>query len=264
MSFDAALYRLLHRGNPGDVDFYLEQCPPPCRVLELGCGDGRIAAPLAAAGCRVVGLELHPEMVRAAESRCQAEGLGDRLRIVTGDMADFRLGARFDRIIAPYTSLYCLSPAERRRCLVAARTHLAPGGRFIFDAYPGDLLFEQGPYADDAPEWIAEISHGDRRLDVLERDVHDAPAQRIDVSYIHEEAAERPRPAAQPDARRVTYTLTHHYLRTIDLHPTLGAAGLRPVAAWGDFDGRPLTPESDRMVVVAISTEPDDSAQEAS
>ena len=51
--FDATLYRQLHVGTPGDVDFYRRQCAGAQGVLELGCGDGRILAPLAAEGIAV-------------------------------------------------------------------------------------------------------------------------------------------------------------------------------------------------------------------
>jgi tRNA G46 methylase TrmB len=43
----AELYRLTHRGNPGDVGFYRKLCSGVQSVLELGCGYGRLLAALA-------------------------------------------------------------------------------------------------------------------------------------------------------------------------------------------------------------------------
>lgn len=51
------------------------------RILDLGCGTGRIAAPLAAAGLRVVGVDRTPEMLAAIT----AKPGGDAVRIVRGD-----------------------------------------------------------------------------------------------------------------------------------------------------------------------------------
>lgn len=245
MAFDVRLYRLLHRGTPGDVDFYRARCAGRASVLELGCGDGRVAIPIARDGARVVGLERHPGMLAAARAARDAlpPAVAARLDLRAGDMADFALGARFERVIVPYTALYCLDPARRHRCLLRIAEHLSPGGRLIFDVWPGDELAERGPFADEAPEWIDGVRDGDVAIEVFERDVH-RPG-RIDVTYIHQIA----RPGEMPTRER--YTLTHHYLTTAELPRVLAAAGLRVLELLGDFDGRPLDDEAERLIVVA-------------
>jgi len=57
--------------QPGTYDaFLLEQIPPSCQsVLEVGCGTGTLSRALAARGCRVVGMDLSPEMIRLARAR---------------------------------------------------------------------------------------------------------------------------------------------------------------------------------------------------
>jgi hypothetical protein len=53
--YPAQLYAAVHDGNPGDVAFYRERCADARAVLELGCGDARVLAELAAPGRALVG-----------------------------------------------------------------------------------------------------------------------------------------------------------------------------------------------------------------
>lgn len=244
MAFDVRLYRLLHRGTPGDVDFYRARCRGRS-VLELGCGDGRVAIPIARAGGRVIGVELHPGMLAAAREARDAlpPDVAARLDLRPGDMADFELGRRFERVIVPYTALYCLAPGPRAGCLERIASHLEPGGELLFDVWPGDELAARGPFSDREPEWIDGVMDGDTAIEVFERDVH-RPG-RIDVTYIHQIAE----PGRMPT--RESYTLTHHYLTTDALPGVLEAAGLRIVEMFGGFEGEPVDDESERLVVVA-------------
>ncbi|MCA9538205.1 MAG: class I SAM-dependent methyltransferase [Myxococcales bacterium] len=251
MTFDAALYRLVHCGTPGDVSFYRARCRGVRQVLELGCGDGRVAAPLAADGAQVVGVELHAGMLAAAEARRAALSaeVAARWTLVEADMADFVRPERFDRVIVPYTGLYCLDPHARLRCLRAVRDHLAPGGQLVFDVYPAETLFAQGPFVDDDREWIGTVYDGDVRVDVYERDAHDPAARAIAVTYEHLIR----RGAAEPE--EAVYSLVHHYLLVDELPAVLAAAGLQLVHLWGDFDGRPVDDEAERLIVVAEASD---------
>ena len=59
--YDAAL-----AGSPllaADVRFAEEHFPPPGRLIDLGCGTGRLLLPLARRGFRVLGVDLSAEML---------------------------------------------------------------------------------------------------------------------------------------------------------------------------------------------------------
>lgn len=245
MAFDARLYRLLHRGNPGDIDYYRDLCAGADTVLELGCGDGRITVPIAAAGHDITGLDDHPAMLTAARKNRATLPATARIRFVQADMANFDLNRRFDRVIIPYTALYCLAPAARLACLRRVAAHLAPGGCLAFDIYPGDALAARPAFDDDEPEWIDALRDGDRLVEIFESDHHDPAQARMDVTYHHH--------IATPDGRMrsVEYTLTHHYLRLTEIAPALAEAGLAVRSMTGDFDGTPATPDAERLVVVA-------------
>ncbi len=236
MSFDPVLYTLLHRGSPGDLAFYRRVCADAGAVLELGCGDGRVLAGLRAPGRALVGLDAHPGMIEAARDR-----LGDAATLVVGDMADFDLGRRFDRVVVPFTGFYCLPDDDAMvACLRAVRRHLAPGGRFVFDAYPGEPLLEVGDFE---PSWevVTQVMAGERRWQIYERDRNQPAQRRIDVSYRH----------VADDGAVVEYTLRHHYLTADDVPRLLAAAGLRLRGLWGDFVGGAFDPDGERLVVSA-------------
>jgi SAM-dependent methyltransferase len=114
-----------------DLPFYLRHLPAgPCRLLELGCGSGRLGSALAAIGHEVTGVDLSPAMLRLAVGRCR-EG-GPRVRYLCMDMTRFVLRTRFDAVIVPYHTLNLLADSGQvASCLRGIREHLVPGGRLL-------------------------------------------------------------------------------------------------------------------------------------
>ena len=66
---------------------------PPLRVLDLGCGDGTTAVPLALLGAEVVGIDIAENLVDAGNRRAAEAGL-DRLKFQQGDACDLRRDRR--------------------------------------------------------------------------------------------------------------------------------------------------------------------------
>src|SRR5450432_3669516 len=62
---------------------------PPLRVLDLGCGDGTTAIPLALLGAEVVGIDIAKNLVAAGNKRAAEAGL-NRLKFQEGDACDLR------------------------------------------------------------------------------------------------------------------------------------------------------------------------------
>ncbi|MGK0359049.1 MAG: SAM-dependent methyltransferase [Bradymonadia bacterium] len=240
-AFDAHLYTLLHTGNDGDVDFYVGLCADARSVLELGCGAGRILAQLTAP--QRVGVDLHAAMIE----RARAAVPGAALHV--GDMRTLDLGARFERVILPYNTLYCVpDDAGAIAVLQVAAKHLAPGGLIAFDGYqvstdPEDLT------DDDAPEWIATLHDADRIIEVYEEDRHWPARRDCAVRYVFEsEDTETGSTARSED------TLRHHYQHAEMIWDLLADAGLRCVAMWGEFDQSPVE-DGERLVVLATHAE---------
>ena len=107
-------------------DFLLAGVPSPCReALEIGCGAGAFSHALAARAEHVLGLDLSPEMIRAARAR---EPLRANLSFELADVTDWPFPReRFD-CIASIATLHHLDP---RALLPSLRDALRPGGMLL-------------------------------------------------------------------------------------------------------------------------------------
>ncbi|MCA9636138.1 MAG: Smr/MutS family protein [Myxococcales bacterium] len=157
----ADLYARLHSGNPGDLERYRRACEGATTILELGCGEGRVLRALAAPDRHLVGVDLDPGLLALARHRCgRARPRPASLRLIAGDMRTLALGRAFDRVLIPYSGIFCLADeAEVIAALSRAREHLAPGGEVIFDAYQVDAVHDEL-----AGEAIVDGRRGEREL----------------------------------------------------------------------------------------------------
>jgi 2-polyprenyl-3-methyl-5-hydroxy-6-metoxy-1,4-benzoquinol methylase len=245
LEYDPDLYHLLHRGNPGDLIWYQKRCASAARVLELGCGDGRILLPLAQAGAAVVGLDHHAGMLELCAQRFKESGL--QAELICGDMTAFALPWRFDRVIIPYNSIYCLmSDRQQLACLRAARAHLAPGGKVLLDAYAADPVCAADTVLTTvAPHPVALFHDGDRQIEVVEHSVEDLEKQTIHATYDYQITFD--------DGRREkrSWTIPQRYVFPTQMLALLARADLALEGFFGDFDEGPFTEMSMQMVVVA-------------
>jgi SAM-dependent methyltransferase len=134
----ARYYDLLYRNvvdYEADVD-YLEKIfrrygVSPTSILDLGCGTGNHDFLLARRGYQVTGVDRSPEMLAIARKKA---GRGEpRPRFVLAGMESFRLPQTFDAAICMFGGFGYLGRSEAARCFRNVRSHLAPGGLFVFE-----------------------------------------------------------------------------------------------------------------------------------
>ena len=244
--YPAALYELVHRGTAGDLSFYARSCRGARRVLELGCGYGRVLAALQdEPGLELCGLDRDSELLARARNR-----LPESVELVPGDMCNFDLdGRRFDRILIPHSGLYCLpDDAACVSCFAACCRHLAPGGQLVFDAYAADLFHLEADPADHDDlhlEPLITVESDGTCYDVFERSLWNRPSQRVDVSYEY-----IPRGGGEAALGR----LRHRYLLLDQIEALLQRAGLRLLSLAGDWQGQPADPQGDMWVATAAAT----------
>jgi SAM-dependent methyltransferase len=99
--------------------------PPPARVLDAGCGTGRVAARLAERGYDVVGVDVDPAMLDVA--RADAPDLDWR----QADLSDFDLGETFDVVVLAGNIVPLLEPGTLTAAAERLAAHLAPDGVLI-------------------------------------------------------------------------------------------------------------------------------------
>jgi ubiquinone/menaquinone biosynthesis C-methylase UbiE len=104
------------------------------RVLDLGCGAGRNAVPMASLGCEVVGIDIEWPMLEAAVQRARAEDVASRTRWVLSRMDRLPVASRaFDAIVAHGIWNLAKSGIEFRRAAAEAARAGRPGaGLFVF------------------------------------------------------------------------------------------------------------------------------------
>jgi SAM-dependent methyltransferase len=104
--------------------------PRGARILDAGCGPGRVGAFLHAAGHEVVGVDVDPVLIEAAE----ADHPGPTWLV--GDLAELDLPARgipagFDAIVCAGNVMTFLAPSTRPEVLRRLRGHVRAEGRVV-------------------------------------------------------------------------------------------------------------------------------------
>ena len=107
---------------------------PGLRVLDVGCGAARNAAPMAAHGATVVGTDMAWPMLEAAGRRAVSEGVAGRVAFIRAPMDRLPLGdASVDLVVAHGIWNLARSAAEFRRAIAEAARVTRPGaGLFVF------------------------------------------------------------------------------------------------------------------------------------
>jgi len=102
---------------------------PPLRVLDLGCGDGTTAVPLAQLGAEVVGIDIARNLVEAGNKRAAAAGLS-RLTFQEGDACSLAgVGDHsFDLTLSVFGAMFAPRPFDVAREMVRVTK---PGGRIV-------------------------------------------------------------------------------------------------------------------------------------
>jgi ubiquinone/menaquinone biosynthesis C-methylase UbiE len=101
----------------------------PLRVLDLGCGDGTTAVPLARLGAEVVGIDIARNLVEAGNRRAAEAGL-DHLKFQEGDASDLQgvPDHSFDLTLSMFGAMFAPRPFDVAREMVRVTK---PGGRIV-------------------------------------------------------------------------------------------------------------------------------------
>jgi SAM-dependent methyltransferase len=243
---DPAYYDLTYRERQHDVAFYvaLARALPDRRVLEYGCGSGRITLPLAQAKVTVTAVDLSAPMLSALEQRLANAPvqLRQRVSVQRADMRDFECDTQFPLVIAPFnTLLHLYEPEETLTFLAKVRKHLAPAGRFVFDVSLPQLddlnrdpsaVFDAPPFVDPTTGLTVRYS---------ERFEYD-PIRQLLVVWMQFEP--------EDGSPGWTVPLTHRQYFPQEIKGLLIAAGFRHIEFQSDFSTEAPGPYTDSLVVL--------------
>ncbi|HEY7794969.1 MAG TPA: class I SAM-dependent methyltransferase [Gaiellaceae bacterium] len=200
-----------------DVEFYVEEAVASGGpVVELACGTGRIAVPIAKAGIRLIGVDGSAGMLEVAREYARVEGVEELLDLRHGDLREPPVPERVPLVLIPFRSLlHMTTEADRLRALEAARKLLLPAGRLVFDVF--------APSAEDV-----EDTHGrwlEREPGIFERADWDENERTLTLSVRRGEEAS---------------TMLLAWLSPPEWRLLLDRAGFDVEAQWGWFDRRPF------------------------
>jgi SAM-dependent methyltransferase len=204
---------------------------PGMRVLDLCCGQGRHAVPLAKRGLRVSGLDLSEALLaRAAEA---AKAAGVTVDLVRRDMRDIPWVGEFDAAVNLFTAFgYFEDDRENLRVLEGAARALKPGGRFVIDFINYPWIIRHFAPKDWSP--------GEGGLLFLQSRSIDWKNGMLDLEFSYLEKGG----AASSTRSRLRLLMPH------ELVDWLRRADFEVQSLHGDLDGRPHGIDTPRVVVV--------------
>ncbi|HEY76523.1 MAG TPA: methyltransferase domain-containing protein [Thermoflexia bacterium] len=203
---------------------------PGASILDLACGYGRIAIPLAQRGFRVTGLDLSETLL--GQARANGAQAGVRVEWHQGDMREVPWVEAFDAVVNIFSSFgYFADEEENLRVLEGVARALKPGGRFLIDVINRDwrvrqplqrYWFEAGDLLVLSDPWLDPV---EGRAGETWRWLEGGQWQSLEF-----------------DVR--IYTAT-------ELKALIEAAGLRWVTAYGGWAGEDFGPQSRRLIALA-------------
>jgi SAM-dependent methyltransferase len=248
---DTQYYDYEFKARREDVRFYTEQYTlVDGWALEIGVGTARIAAPAVRAGAKVIGLDLHEGMLKAAEIRRQRLPKSKRghLRLIQGDMRSFELGEQFSLITCPFNALqHMYTNEDFGRCMERIKHHLAPGGLFLFDVLLPDVEYlSRPPYQRHAgvhfkhPTWGAVYQYS-------EQTAYD-PARQLNHVWLHYDRVDPAigEPCDAPEYHCIQ--LSHRCFFPLEIEMLLSHHGFEVISRFGDFEGEPICDGAESMI----------------
>ena len=212
-------------------------------VLELGCGTGRIACPVAADVDQLVGIDRSAPMLARLRRRRARRGLASRLQLIRGDFRFLPFAPEsFRLVMAPYGVLQSLlRDRDLRETLRAVRTVLCPGGSFVIDLVP-DLK--------DWREYEQRVSMRGRRrgsrthVTLIESVRQDADRR---LTHFDQEFIER----RGRQATTYRFSLSFKTLSVRQVVGRLRRTGFTLQSIAGDYQGGAWHPDAETWVIVA-------------
>jgi SAM-dependent methyltransferase len=222
------------------------QVPERSKVLDLACGIGRHSVLLAEKGFRVVGVDLSPTFISRAEELAKERGVADRVEFVVGDMREIgellkHLGSSFNAVVNLFTSMGYWDRETDRKIFTQLLGLAAPGCVLVVGTVNRDYLVRHFQ-ARDFFRWP------DRRVQISERRLDLESSRMFNVWKWYQERDGDLEHLDTIDLDHIVYSL--HELKGL-----VEGCGWAYRASYGGYDLKPLTTDTNGMILVAKKPE---------
>jgi SAM-dependent methyltransferase len=202
-------------------------------VLEFAVGTGRVAAPLAARGVAVSGIELS----RAMAARIAGKPGGGKVGVTIGDMTTTRVAGRFSLVYLVFNTISNVTTQDGQVDVFCnAAAHLRPGGLFLIEVGVPDLR-RLPPGQDTVPFTVAPGRDGSGYVGF---DRYDTATQQFTSNHVTVSANGKGR------FRRIPF----RYAWPAEMDLMARIAGLSLKYRWAGWDRSAFTAESTTHVSV--------------
>jgi ubiquinone/menaquinone biosynthesis C-methylase UbiE len=213
------------------------------RALELGCGTGRVAMPIARAGRALVGIDRSEAMLARARRRVSRARLQRTLRLVRGDIRHLPFPDRsFALVMAPYGILQSLLvERDLRQTLESVSRVLARKGLFglelvaelpAWDEYSKRVSLRGKRGANGSPITLLESVRQDRAKGIT----------RFEQEFVEGRGR---------SARRRNFSLAFRTVTVPQMAKRLDKAGFEVEALLGDYQGGPWDLRAETWIILA-------------
>ena len=216
-------------------------------VLELGCGTGRLLAPLAAQQHDVTGIDVSGALLAQARAKLASVAEAQHVKLVQADMRTYDL-PRKDYAFAFCTSntfMHLTTPEDQLQALRNTHRHLRRGAALLIDLFNPDVVrvVQIDGMQEYADRWT-DAATGRQVVKWVVRTV-DWAQQLQDTVFTYEETL--------PDGstRRTVCPFTLRFLWRNEAELMLQAAGFAVEQVWGDFEGSDYDAASDHLILLA-------------
>ncbi len=202
----------------------------PLRILDLACGLGRLAIPLAESGYAVTAMDFQPIYIAEAEKAAKSAGV--KVDFVVGDMRDLDYTEEFDAVINFWTSFGYFADEVNRDIVRRICKALKPGGKLVLQTLHRDWLIKNLLYRHWFPSGDGLV------LNESDFDLTNSTTKGIWV-YL------------KPDGGKNSYEMHIRLYSCHEMIEVFTTAGFSETTCWSDID-EPITIDSNRLMVIGI------------
>jgi ubiquinone/menaquinone biosynthesis C-methylase UbiE len=213
------------------------------RVLELGCGTGRVAIPVAKAGATVIGVDRSASMLARARMKVRRARLASRVKLIRSDIRHLPFPDKaFELVMAPYGILQSLLDEKLLSAtLKDVRRVIARDGIFglelvadlpAWDEYSNRLSLRGNRGPNGKPIALVESVKQDRRNHIT----------RFEQEFVE---------GRGKTATRKKFSLAFRTLSVPQMVQRLEKAGFEVAALLGDYQGGPWDLRADVWIILA-------------